>query len=103
MACFELPIHQNPLRTRKDVERALLQLLEPVKGRFTAGNAGLKLGAHAAHYGEGSARMEAFSRMLWGLGPLCQNAGSYYVEAVVRENSDKYKGDASGQVLFAIA
>ena len=38
MACFELPIHQNPLRTRKDVERALLQLLEPVKGRFTAGN-----------------------------------------------------------------
>ena len=32
-----------------------------------------------------------------------QNAGSYYVEAVVRENSDKYKGDASGQVLFAIA
>ena len=69
MACFELPIHQNPLRTRKDVERALLQLVEPVKGRFTAGNAGLKLGAHAAHYGEGSARMEAFSRMLWGLGP----------------------------------
>ena len=39
MACFELPIHQNPLRTRKDVERALLQLLEPVKGRFTAGTA----------------------------------------------------------------
>ena len=29
-----------PLRTRADVERALLQLLEPVKDRFTEGNAG---------------------------------------------------------------
>ena len=64
MARFDLPIHQNPLRTRRDVEQALLQLMEPVKGRFTAGNAGLKLGTYAAHYGEASARMEAFSRML---------------------------------------
>lgn len=85
MACFELPIHQNPLRTRKDVERALLQLLEPVKGRFTAGNAGLKLGAHAAHYGEGSARMEAFSRMLWGLGPLWAGGGGAEYLPLFRE------------------
>lgn len=75
MACFDLPIHQNPLRTRRDAERALLQLLEPVRGRFTAGNAGLKLGAHAAHYGENSARMEGFSRMLWGLAPLWAAGG----------------------------
>lgn len=75
MACFDLPIHQNPLRTRRDVEQALLQLLEPVVGRFTAGSAGLKLGAHAAHYGESSARMEAFSRMLWGLAPLWASGG----------------------------
>lgn len=72
MACFDL---QNPLRTRRDAERALLQLLEPVRGRFTAGNAGLKLGAHAAHYGENSARMEGFSRMLWGLAPLWAAGG----------------------------
>ena len=75
MMCFDLPIHQNPLRTRKDVENALLQLLEPVRGRFTEGNAGLRLGAHAAHYGERSAQMEAFSRMLWGLGPLWAAGG----------------------------
>lgn len=29
-----LPVQKNPLRTRADVERALLQLLEPVLGRF---------------------------------------------------------------------
>lgn len=74
MACFDLPIHQNPLRTRGVVERALLQLLEPIKGRITAGNAGLHLNAHVTRYGENSARMEAFSRMLWGLG-LCGPAG----------------------------
>ena len=61
---FDLPIHKNPLRTRGDVERALLQLLEPVRGRFTGGGAGLWLGGHAAHYGAGSARMEAFSLSL---------------------------------------
>lgn len=72
---MDLPIQQNPLRTRADVERALLQLLEPVKGRFTEGNAGLHLGGFAAHYGERSARMEAFSRMLWGLAPLWSQGG----------------------------
>lgn len=75
MECFDLPIQHPPLRTRRDVERALLQLLEPVRGRFTAGNAGLKLGGHAAHYGEHSAQMEGFSRMLWGLAPLWAGGG----------------------------
>ena len=72
---MDLPIWQNPLRTRADVEGALLQLLEPVKGRFTAGNAGLHLGDFAAHYGKASAHMEAFSRMLWGLAPLWSQGG----------------------------
>lgn len=75
MERFDLPLSQNPLRTRRDVERALLQLLEPIRGRFIEGNAGLHLGDHAAHYGENSARMEAFSRMLWGLGPLWSQGG----------------------------
>ncbi len=80
MERFDLPIHQKPLRTRGDVEQALLQLLEPVKGHFTAGNARLHLGDHGAHYGENSAGMEAFSRMLWGLAPLwSQGDGAEYL------------------------
>ncbi len=70
-----LSIRQNPLRTRADVEEALLQILEPVKDRFTEGCAGLHLGDFAAHYGEGAAHMEAFSRMLWGLAPLWSQGG----------------------------
>ena len=39
------------------------------------GIAGLHLGDFAAHYGEASAHMEAFSRMLWGLAPLWSQGG----------------------------
>ena len=66
---------KNPLRTRGDVERALTELLEPVMVRFTDGDAGLDLGAFAAHYGGDAARVEAFSRMFWGLGPLWAHGG----------------------------
>ena len=52
-----------------------MQILEPVKGRFTEGYAGLHLGDFSAHYGEASAHMEAFSRMLWGLAPLWSQGG----------------------------
>ena len=44
------------------------------------GIAGLHLGDFAAHYGEASAHMEAFSRMLWGLAPLwSQEGGEEYL------------------------
>lgn len=67
---FDLPIRRSPLRTRRDVEEALLRLLAPVESRFTPGDAGLCLGAFQAHYGAAAAQMEGFSRMLWGLAPL---------------------------------
>lgn len=75
MQHFDLPAHQNPLRIRADVAEALRQLLAPVEAHFTPGCAGLRLGAFAAHYGEHSAGMEAFSRMLWGLAPLWTAGG----------------------------
>ena len=63
------------LRTRADVERVLLTLLEPTLAHFTDGDAGLRLGDFAAHYGSDAARVEAFSRMLWGLAPLWVHDG----------------------------
>lgn len=59
----------NPLKTRSQVEAALMQLLEPVESYFTPGDAGIALGDFCAHYGTGAAEMEAYSRMLWGLAP----------------------------------
>lgn len=69
MERFNLPICQNPLKTRSDVVQALLAMMEPVKAHFTPGFAGIHLGDHGAHYGEKVAEMEAFSRMLWGMAP----------------------------------
>lgn len=63
------------LRTRADVERVLLAMLEPILPHFTAGDAGLDLGAFSAHYGADAARVESFSRMLWGLAPLWAHSG----------------------------
>ena len=80
MERFNLPIYQNPLKTRSDVVQALLSMMEPVKAHFTPGFAGIHLGDHGAHYGEKVAEMEAFSRMLWGMAPLwSQGEGEEYL------------------------
>ena len=72
-------IAHDPLRTRSDVERALLQLLEPLEPYFTEGDAGLHLGDFGVHYGGGPARMEAFSRPLWGLAPYWAGGGEAWL------------------------
>lgn len=58
------------LKTRSDVAAALLELLRPLKSKYSPGHAWLLVGDSGAHYGEKAARMEGFSRVLWGLGPL---------------------------------
>lgn len=58
------------IKTRNDVALLLLDWIRPLKEHYSAGGAWLKIGDTSAHYGETSIRMEGFSRVLWGLGPL---------------------------------
>ncbi len=58
------------LETRADAARLLLDMVRPLKPFYTPGKAWLKVGDTAGHYGEKSARMEGFARVLWGLAPL---------------------------------
>lgn len=58
------------LRTREDVALLLLDWIRQLKAHYSAGAAWLKVGNTSAHYGETSIRMEGYSRILWGLGPL---------------------------------
>ncbi len=60
----------NRLTTRRDLARLLLDWVRPLKKFYSEGHAMLHIGNTAAHYGEKSARMEGYSRVLWGLGPL---------------------------------
>lgn len=58
------------VKIRKDLAKLLLEWVRPLKPYYSEGHAYLHIGNTAAHYGEKSARMEGFTRVLWGLGPL---------------------------------
>ena len=67
---IEDKVRSNPLCTRGDVADLLIDLCQPLKERFSAGKAYLKIGNTGAHYGEKSIGMEGFARVLWGIGPF---------------------------------
>jgi hypothetical protein len=86
------PLADNPLRTRADLQRSLLDLWAPVRPFLVRDGASLSLGATAAHYGEPAAFTEAFARPLWGLAPLAAGGGHFpdwpLVRAALIEGTD---------------
>lgn len=70
METFTPRLAANPLRTRGDAVTLLLDLIRPLRPLYSADGTGLHVGSTAAHYGERSARVEGWARVLWGLGPL---------------------------------
>ena len=64
------------LKSKKDFTECLMKLINPLKGYYTSGKAGIKLACFEAIYPDKTARMEAFSRVLWGLAPLWADGGS---------------------------
>lgn len=63
-------VKNNPLRTRADVERAAVQLIEPLLPIMSEGKARLHLGDTGAVYPDEIAQMEAFARPLWAIVPM---------------------------------
>jgi Uncharacterized protein conserved in bacteria len=70
MKSTQQKVAENQLNSREDAVRAVLDMCEPLKRFYSEGKALLYVGDTAAHYGEKSARMEGWARMLWALGPL---------------------------------
>lgn len=60
----------NPLSSRNDVVRALMQMLGALDKQFPVGASRFSLGDTCAHYSAEIAEMEGLSRALWGLFPL---------------------------------
>ena len=58
-------LKHNPLRTRQDVIDAALAIIRPTVKYLTPGKSRLMLSATGAHYDEGIAGMEGFSRVLF--------------------------------------
>lgn len=77
----------NPLRTRGDVQHLLNDLLSAVSPYTEEGKSGIDLGNTTTHYGKEIAKMEALSRMLWGIFPLLAGGGEcpdlpFYINAI---------------------
>ncbi|WP_064681643.1 DUF2264 domain-containing protein [Rhizobium bangladeshense] len=71
------PLAGNPLETRTDMSRALLDLFDPLLACFSKGNARVRLSGAAAHFDRAAADLEGFARPLWGLAPLGAGNGDF--------------------------
>lgn len=58
------------LDSRNDTVKLFLDIIRPLKPYYSPRHAFLHVGDTGVHYGEKSARMEGWARVLWGLGPL---------------------------------
>lgn len=71
--------------TRKDYQEALEEMCLPLRSYYSPGKAFLMIGHTAAHYGERTAGLEGFSRVLWGLVPLWYGGGSSCLDQWILE------------------
>lgn len=78
-------MEKKRITDRKAMVRVLLDLLRPLRPFYSAGYARLKLGNTGAHYDDGRAEMEAFARVLWGVGPLLSVPNEKLPEAMRKE------------------
>lgn len=76
---------KQSLNTRADTARLFLDTIRPLKLCYSPGHAFLHVGDTGVHYGEKSARMEGFARVLWGLGPLWAGGTVDFTPEMVRE------------------
>lgn len=58
------------LHSKRDFTKRLEDMINPLKQYYTKANAGIKLASYGVSYSDEVAKMEAFSRVLWGLAPL---------------------------------
>ncbi len=90
------------LKTKQDFIKALKNIINPLKKFYTPKKAGIKLGNFGVFYSDEIAKMEAFSRVLWGLAPLWADGDSadefdeIYLQGIINgtdPESPEYWGD----------
>ncbi len=74
---IDLQIKSNPLRSKEDVQLAVMQICDPLKSFYSEGRAHISIGSTGAAYSDAVAQMEGFSRVLWGLAPLLAGGEAY--------------------------
>ena len=79
------PIEGNPMRSRADFARSVVDLWRPLKPYFSKGCGRVSLGLPAAHFTRTAAELEGFSRPLFGLAPLAAGGLPFDDWAMFRE------------------
>ncbi len=82
------PFSQNPLRSRADVQRAVMELFEPLLPHFSSSGARVRLSAMSAHFDTAAAELEGFARPLWGIVPLVAGGGQFAHWDMLRRGLD---------------
>ncbi|MCL2407222.1 MAG: DUF2264 domain-containing protein [Defluviitaleaceae bacterium] len=89
---------KNPLKTKDDLTRALLDMLRPLENHFS--RYGQRYGSGTAQHDDFVSEIEAVLRPLWGISPLLAGNGVYacfdrYLEKIINganPESDGYWG-----------
>ena len=81
------PLKGNPLRSRRDAQRAVVDLTTPLLSAFSPGRARVHLGSSEAFFDTAAAHLEGLARPLWGLAPLLAGGGqcdgiAYFVDGI---------------------
>jgi hypothetical protein len=71
------PMAGNPLRTKDDVRRAVVDLVEPIVPHLSPGGARARLGSFGAAFAQRVAELEGYARPLWGIVPLVSGGGHF--------------------------
>ncbi len=64
------PLSGNPLKSRDDFARSVIELWNPLKPYFSEGRARVDISETGAHFTKAAAELEGFARPLFGLAPL---------------------------------
>ncbi len=97
------PLNGNPLLSRDDLAKAVMDLFNPLLPYFSEGGARVRLSATGAHFDRAAADLEGFARPLWGIVPLAAGGYDFPHWALYRRglangtdpNHPEYWGDVS--------
>src|SRR5262249_19723336 len=71
------PMAGNPLVTKDDVRRAVVDLVEPIVPCLSPGGARARLGSFGSTFATRVAEFEGYARPLWGIAPLVAGGGTF--------------------------